>query len=127
MNRTANELAWGDALILEQIGFAKQDRTLTVPKVGIQKGAEQSGIKDFEKICGKLSASSEVCDIISLYSLDHYVATKLHGEKVHIDYLSIEVEEYDYDVIMGAKETLPLVSYLEFEYNSNGPWKEQSQ
>ena len=41
-----------------------------------------------------------------------------------INYLSIDVEGYDYEVLMGANKTLPHVHYLEFEYNWVGAWKD---
>lgn len=44
-----------------------------------------------------------------------------------INYLSVDVEGYDYEVLMGGTQnnTLARVHYLEFEYNWVGPWKQQ--
>jgi hypothetical protein len=39
-----------------------------------------------------------------------------------IDFLSIDVEGYDYEVLLGAPLTLKRTKYLEFEYNWKGPW-----
>jgi hypothetical protein len=39
-----------------------------------------------------------------------------------IDFLSIDVEGYDYEVLLGAPMTLQRTKYLEFEYNWKGPW-----
>ena len=39
-----------------------------------------------------------------------------------IDLLSVDVEGYDWDVLLGGDATLKRVNYLEFEYHQVGNW-----
>mmetsp|Transcript_25071 Transcript_25071/g.60311 ORF Transcript_25071/g.60311 Transcript_25071/m.60311 type:complete len:321 (+) Transcript_25071:87-1049(+) len=68
------------------------------------------------------------CVNVTVYSLDTYVAKYIPGgADVPINYLSLDVEGWDADVLSGGYQgALPRVHYLEFEYNWVGPWKDQS-
>ena len=68
------------------------------------------------------------CVNVTVYSLDTYVAKYIPGgADVPINYLSLDVEGWDADVLSGGyQDALPRVQYLEFEYNWVGPWKDQS-
>lgn len=62
-----------------------------------------------------------------MYSLDSYIQTFIpntitnsndNEEEIPINYLSIDVEGWDYEVLLGGKQNvLQRVHYLEFEYN----------
>jgi hypothetical protein len=43
-----------------------------------------------------------------------------------VDFLSIDVEGYDWPVIQGGTATLQGVRYLEFEYHAKGVWGKQT-
>jgi len=58
-------------------------------------------------------------------SIDTYVKENL-PQNVSINLLSIDVEGFDMDVLLGGVDnTLHRVQYLEFEYNWMGSWSEQ--
>ena len=67
------------------------------------------------------------CEHVPVYSLADYIETKVKARKGSaINVLSIDVEGFDGDVLLGATpEVLQRVEYLEFEYNWMGSWKEQ--
>lgn len=90
----------------------------------VQVGSENQGMAT----CGRNAARDPRCQEVPTYSLDKYaqqfIASK---DDSAIQYLGIDVEGYDYDVLLGGlNETLPRVEYLEFEYNWMGSWKYQS-
>jgi len=55
------------------------------------------------------------CIDIPMYSLDTYVS-EFVSKDLPIDYLSVDVEGFDQDVLLGGRNTLSRVHYLEFEY-----------
>lgn len=67
----------------------------------------------------------KACQKVNMYTLDHYMnnVAKKKADTIHL--LSIDVEGFDFDVMLGGKETLQRTAYLEFEYNWMGSWKEQ--
>lgn len=60
------------------------------------------------------------CINVTKYSLDSYmekfVPTK-DNSNLPINYLSVDVEGWDFEVLLGGKRNLARVHYLEFEYN----------
>jgi hypothetical protein len=44
-------------------------------------------------------------------------------EDEYIEFLSIDAEGYDFEVLLGASETLKRSKYMEFEYHFVGEWK----
>jgi FkbM family methyltransferase len=91
-------------------------------------GVENKGISNTD--C-KSSSSSDDCVNVTMYSLDSYIQTFIPNtttttnkeeeeeeEEIPINYLSIDVEGWDYEVLLGGKQNvLQRVHYLEFEYN----------
>ena len=74
------------------------------------------------------------CITVPVLSLKDYVTTKVGvtpsvedgNNKRIINILSIDVEGYDGDVILGSSsDVLNRVEYLEFEYNWMGSWRQQ--
>lgn len=62
------------------------------------------------------------CMNVTMYSLDTYLR-KFVPEGREINYLSVDVEGWDFEVLRGgSKDALRRVRYLEFEYNWMGPW-----
>lgn len=52
-------------------------------------------------------------------TLDNYVRRM---GLTHIDFLKVDVEGYDFKVLLGAKDTLPRVRFLQYEY-----WDDQEE
>jgi FkbM family methyltransferase len=77
-------------------------------------GKENMGLDNMKTSCG--SEDSIMCKEVPIMTLDEYTKRKkIKGSMIH--YLSIDVEGFDYNVILGASQTLKRVQYLEFEYN----------
>jgi hypothetical protein len=79
--------------------------------------------------------SDSNCENMTQYALDtfvqHYVneaktiTTNDNGDgDFLIDLLSIDVEGYDWPILVGANQTLQRTKYLEFEYHSVGALNE---
>lgn len=89
------------------------------PFVDSDVGTENKGISNN---CNK---TPESCVNVTMYSLDSYLE-KFVPKDVSINYLSVDVEGYDYEVLSGGMDAgstaLKRVQYLEFEYNWMGPW-----
>ncbi|KAL7525893.1 hypothetical protein ACHAXR_001205, partial [Thalassiosira sp. AJA248-18] len=99
------------AAISRQNGQAPFPRS---KKVGIENGGIGKGLC----LPGR-------CMNVTMYRLDTYIE-KFVPENMPINYLSVDVEGYDYEVLMGGtRNALSRVHYLEFEYNWMGPWKKQ--
>lgn len=100
--------------------LSKEDGTVPFPRGDTKKiGRENGGI-------GSTKCISQNCVNVTMYSLDTYVS-KFVPEGAPIDYLSVDVEGYDYNVLLGGNSSaLTRVRYLEFEYNWMGAWKDQS-
>lgn len=64
----------------------------------------------------------EQCRPVTVYSLQDFIHYNVKSQgPIHI--LSIDVEGFDCDVLLGAGEkTLERVEYIEFEYNWMGSW-----
>ena len=115
--RAANELGWTDVgFIVAHAAIGRNDGMASFPSsssVGVENKGLENGCK------------SGLCENVVVYSLDSYV--EQHVSPYPIDYLSIDVEGFDFDVLLGGlNDTLPRVKYLEFEYNWMGSWKDQS-
>ena len=93
-----------------------------------QGGVEHMGL---DNVCNTNKLSEEekqaMCQTISVYSLGDFVAKKVDGFSSIINILSVDVEGFDGDVLLGAATTdlLKKVEYLEFEYNMKGSWTQQ--
>ena len=62
-----------------------------------------------------------------MYSLVTYLNKFIPNKNIPINYLSINLEGWDYNVLLGGQNhALRPIQYLEFECNWVGPWKDQS-
>jgi len=106
-----------------KVSFAAMGRTDGwVPFArGRSVGQENRGIDTVN--CNKRGS----CMNVTMHSLDTYVS-RFVPKGMPINYLSVDVEGNDYDVLLGGERTsvLKRVHYLEFEYNWMGSWKDQS-
>eukprot|EP00667_Euglena_gracilis_P009810 EG_transcript_9979 len=98
-----------------------QARNWTTPfpvgRKGALNGVEVVGI-DFNTVCPECATVE-----VPLMVLDRFVEE--HHLKV-IDYLSIDTEGNDPNVLLGGQLSLQRVRYLEFEYHGIGAWAHTS-
>lgn len=78
--------------------------------------------------CAKKTAEKvrlKQCQEVDSFTLETFVEKHITSKgPIHV--LSIDVEGYDYDVMMGGiQSVLDRVQYLEFEYNWMGAWAQQ--
>uniref|UniRef100_A0A7S2PPD5 Methyltransferase FkbM domain-containing protein n=1 Tax=Leptocylindrus danicus TaxID=163516 RepID=A0A7S2PPD5_9STRA len=88
----------------------------------VKVGTENKGLDS----CAKLSVErqKEACQEVAILSLDEYVSKHVASQgPIHM--LSIDVEGYDFDVMLGGREALKRTHYVEFEYNWMGSWRHQ--
>lgn len=125
LNRTKQELGWGDELVLARSAFSSKAGLLMVPKVDAMVGVENKGIDKMMGECAQVvSARNDNCEGVPILTLDDYHQQHKHG-KIH--YLSVDVEGFDFLVLQGGMKVLKdNVQYLEFEYNWVGPWKQKA-
>ncbi len=124
---SAKSLGWDGDFLVTEAAISKE--------VGVQyfQGTGAMGVENrgFDA-CGVLKEKDpdefkKRCMEVPLYSLDYYmekVAKKKDNGRIHL--LSIDVEGYDFDVLLGGKQTLTRTEYLEFEYNWMGSWAKQN-
>ena len=114
LSRSARELGWApDWLMVSHAAVARENGMALFPDGG-RIGKENKGISN---------GCVGDCKNVTVYNLDTYVE-KFVSPDVPINILSIDVEGYDSDVILGGSRTLRRVEYLEFEYNWMGTWKD---
>jgi FkbM family methyltransferase len=119
LKEAAQKLDLGEqGFVITGTGMAKENSMMKVQKID-EVGQENKGLGNGD------CTINENCVDISVLSLDSFVAKHVKSTgPIHI--VSIDVEGFDFDVILGGKETLKRVQYLEFEYNLVGSWKKQS-
>jgi FkbM family methyltransferase len=132
--KTAQSLHWDEALLVRNVAVADADGTILFPNVATQIGVENQGIEN----CAGQTVETETCKSVPLLRLDSYLLheattaqtsnkqTSKDANDDWIDFLSIDVEGFDYPVLMGAEQTLRRTKYLEFEYNWKGQWKQHA-
>lgn len=115
-----------DKLKYEEIGFHVKNFAISKEngKLMFPTGKEMAiGIENMGlSTCGPRSGID--CAQVDVLSLQSYV-DKYVKSKGPIHYLSIDVEGYDFDVLLGSGNVLNQVEYLEFEYNWMGSWAKQ--
>eukprot|EP00814_Leptocylindrus_danicus_P007256 CAMPEP_0116008266 /NCGR_PEP_ID=MMETSP0321-20121206/2766_1 /TAXON_ID=163516 /ORGANISM="Leptocylindrus danicus var. danicus, Strain B650" /LENGTH=445 /DNA_ID=CAMNT_0003477067 /DNA_START=1 /DNA_END=1338 /DNA_ORIENTATION=- len=89
----------------------------------VNVGTENKGLGNCDEI-KNTEKRMEVCEEVDVISLDEYVHRHLQS-KGPIHALNIDVEGYDFDVLLGAREMLKRTQYVEFEYNWKGSWANQ--
>ena len=121
LNRTAYALHWQDRLVVHNAALADNDGSVLFPNPQGKIGVENMGI---ENCIGK---NAQACKKVPMYRLDKFAEQFVQQSPDGvIDFISIDVEGYDFDVLLGANETLKRTKYIEFEYNWKGNWKQYS-
>ena len=88
-------------------------------------GIEHLGIDNCEKLKSNPEEFNRICRKVDVYTLDNFMHNIAKKSDAVIDILSIDVEGYDFYVILGGKATIGKAKYLEFEYNWMGSWQDQ--
>ena len=121
--RTAKRLRLDDRLLVRNTAASNENGFAYFPDQPDGKvGVEGLGIDSCTP--KKAAANPRLCANVSISTLDSLLGSDPHNIP-KVDLLSIDVEGYDFNVLLGAKKVLPHVRYLEFEYNWKGPWGRQ--
>jgi len=123
LRRSAHELGLDTkGFHVHQIAVSRTNGAVLFPSAkATQLGTENKGISN----CKQTKVPTESCESVEMYNLDTFDQKFLKPD-APINILSIDVEGFDGDVLLGATEyTLPRVQYLEFEYNWMGSWQGQ--
>lgn len=99
---TAQQLYWSDEhLTISNIAVSDTDGAIYFPNLVGKVGVENMGIEN----CAKpRQRRKQNCVEVPLYRLDTYMgnAEKWMDEKQLVDFLSIDVEGFDFEVLLGA-------------------------
>jgi len=114
LQRAASETKYDtQGFVVTHAAMSKDDGYVLFPRGG-KVGVENKGISNTD--CHQNSAVED-CVNVTMYSLDAYMK-KFVPQGVMINYLSVDVEGWDFEVLLGGKrDALLRVQYLEFEYN----------
>jgi FkbM family methyltransferase len=121
LNRSAEVLGYSKKGLKVTHGAISKESGEMLFHTGGAPGVENLGLAS----CGTNTA--EECEAVKVYSLYDFVQQHVKAESSRpINHLSIDVEGFDGDVLLGATtDLLKRVEYLEFEYNWMGSWRMQ--
>ena len=125
---SVKNLGWDNNLLVTQAAISRNNGEMYFPNPRKVIGVENQGLSN----CAKLLAKGEeymkkVCVKVNVFTLDHYMENVTTKKATGmIDLLSIDVEGFDFDVMLGGSNTLSKTKYLEFEYNWMGSWETQN-
>jgi FkbM family methyltransferase len=122
LNRTVEELGWQSQLLVVNAAMGASDGLAQFPDQGI----DSVGVETISMADCTITGRKRFCKTIQQYKLDTYTSQFVLPTSQVIDFLSIDVEGFDWDVLLGATRTLERVNYLEFEYNWKGSWRNQT-
>ena len=120
LSRSAENLGYAQkGFKVTHAAVSKQSGEMLFPSTG-KVGIENQGLATCQK-------NKDKCVTVPVYSLKEFVEKNVKADKSEpINILSIDVEGFDGDVLLGATdEVLNRVEYLEFEYNWMGSWEKQ--
>jgi FkbM family methyltransferase len=118
LSRTAQALHWQERYIVSNVALSNVDGTALFPNDVQNMGTESTSLGD----CLNETSALQHCVSVPVYRLDTYLDEHFDDPDTTIDFLSIDAEGYDWEIIMGGVASLRRVKYLEFEYNSVPNW-----
>jgi len=134
LKSSSEKLGWENEFVVSQAAISKSNGEAYFQSVD-NVGQENIGLQNCEELKRHdPEGFKENCVKVNVYTLDHYmenIAAVNNNEKKDreqqgtIELLSIDVEGFDFDVLLGGKRTISRTEYLEFEYNWMGSWSEQ--
>ena len=126
--RTAQQLGWQDNLVVTHAAMSDKDGIARFPDGSNDTmGQEGTGIDACSSI-GTTTANSN-CVEVQQYKLDTFYESVVDSggqQDKAIDMLLVDVEGFDWPVLMGGEKTLAQSRYLEFEVHSVGVWPQFS-
>jgi FkbM family methyltransferase len=115
--KTSLQLGWENNLVVTNAAMAKTDGVALFPNVEDTIGAETFGLGDCD-----IPKYKHLCKEVPVSRLDTFTAKNVPDD-AYIEFLSIDAEGYDFDVLSGGVDTLKRSKYLEFEFHWTGSWK----
>jgi FkbM family methyltransferase len=122
LNQTVEELGWQSSLLVVNAAMGASDGEARFP----DQQVNSVGVETISMADCTITGRKRFCKTIQQYKLDTYTSQFVLPTSQNIDFLSIDVEGFDWDVLLGATRTLERVNYLEFEYNWKGSWANQT-
>jgi FkbM family methyltransferase len=122
LNQTVEELGWQSSLLVVNAAMGASDGLARFP----DQQVSSVGVETISMADCTITGRKRFCKTIQQYKLDTYTSQFVLPTSQAIDFLSIDVEGFDWDVLLGATRTLERVNYLEFEYNWKGSWRNQT-
>jgi FkbM family methyltransferase len=123
LHQTANTLKWQDRFHVIHAAVGAFDKESVLFPASDTVGVENQGLSD---CMGKKAAKT--CQPVQQYTLDSLVdAFVLQSPQSDqnddiIDMISVDVEGYDWPVLLGGVKALRRTRYVELEYNWRGDW-----
>ena len=117
LQRAAHETNYDTiGFIVSHAALSKEDGFVSFTTEG-EVGVENKGISNSN--CGDDLYNTSNCIHVPKYSLDSYMEKFVPSkDNIPINYLSVDVEGWDFEVLLGGTRNLVRVQYLEFEYHS---------
>lgn len=127
LKAAAINLGWEDNFLVTEAAIANRIGEAYFTSFDDMIGQENKGLGN---TCGNtsdpISLEQHRCKKVQVYTLDHYMENVAKKKTVGlIDHLSIDVEGFDFDVMLGGQQSISRTKYLEFEYNWMGSWSGQ--
>jgi FkbM family methyltransferase len=122
LKQTIEELGWQSSLVVVNAAMAASDGYARFP----DRHVNSVGVETISMVDCTITGRKRFCKKIQQYKLDTYAQQFVLPATQPIDFLSIDVEGFDWEVLLGATRTLERVNYLEFEYNWKGAWGNQT-
>lgn len=124
LQASSETLGWSDRLIVYNMAVSQTDGMILFPDAD-KMGVENLGLDQCDNR-KKQNHPDFTCKEVPSYKLDTFATKYLmkseDDEIPIIDFISIDVEGYDFEVLMGSTMILNKTRYIEFEYNWKGPW-----
>ena len=130
LQATAQSLHIQDSFPVTNVAMSNADGAVFFPNHDSRAGIENQGIFNCDKYnlqphLYENDKNKTPCTPIRMQSLDTFVQEHYGDDTSNsrIDFVSIDVEGFDRNVLLGATKSLHRIGYLEFEYHQVGAWK----
>lgn len=119
------------SIVVSAVAIGREDGELSFPTKDVYPGDETMGMTacmpdpNASEEANQARMKELKCETVPVHNLSSYA--QLHDSLHHrIHVLNIDTEGHDFDVMLGGKDVLERVEYLEFERHFKGPWNGQS-
>ncbi len=123
---SAKILGWEQNFLVTQAAISNKNGEAFFEVSNNLIGQENKGLGTCE-LAARINPEEfkKYCRKVDVFTLDYYMENVNKKRNGFIDLLSIDVEGFDFDVMLGGRETLSKTKYMEFEYNWMGSWEKQ--